>query len=101
MPHECYNLLKEYLLLPTTSLNENSWGLVLDWLLVASQGDNKKKCSFLAMKLDAVVCEDNEVQVGVAEHVDKTTCHNTSFWYTLTIIFHHCPKKSTSTQGWR
>jgi hypothetical protein len=39
MPHECYSLLKVYISSPNTSLDEEHWGLVLDWLLTASQGN--------------------------------------------------------------
>ena len=30
MPHECYSLIKAYILSPKTSLDEEHWGLVLD-----------------------------------------------------------------------
>ncbi len=72
MPHECYSLLKAYTLSPNTSLDEEHWGLVLDWLLTASQGDEKKKQSVLAMELDAVACDDFGMQEWMADHVDKT-----------------------------
>jgi hypothetical protein len=42
MPHECYSLLKAYISSPNTSLDEERWGLVLNWLLMASQGGEKK-----------------------------------------------------------
>jgi hypothetical protein len=56
---------------PATSLDETNWGLFLDWLLTASQGDDKKKRSLLAMELYAVNCDDIEIQDLMAERVDK------------------------------
>ncbi len=46
--------------------------MVLNWLLTASQGDEKKKRSVLAMELDAVACNDFGVQEWMADSVDKT-----------------------------
>jgi hypothetical protein len=43
MSHECYSLIKAYILSPKTSLDVEHWGLVLDWLLTTSQGKEKKK----------------------------------------------------------
>jgi hypothetical protein len=72
MPHKCNSLIKAYILSPNTSLDEEHWGLVLDWLLTASQGKEKKKQSVLAMELDAVACDDSGVQEWLADCVDKT-----------------------------
>ncbi len=54
MPHKSYSLIKAYISSPKTSLDEEHFGLVLDWLLTASQGKDKKKQSVLAMELDVV-----------------------------------------------
>ncbi len=72
MPHECYSLIKAYILSPKTSLDEEHWSLVLDWLLTASQGKEKKKRSVLAMELDAVACDNFSMQEWMVDRVDKT-----------------------------
>ncbi len=72
MPHECYSLIKAYISSPKTCLDEEHWGLVLDWLLMASQGEEKKKQSVLGMELDAVACNDFGMQEWMAGHVDET-----------------------------
>ncbi len=72
MPHECYSFLKAYISSPNTSLDEEHWGLVLDWLLTVSQGDKKKKQSVLPMELDAVACDDFGVQEWMADRVNET-----------------------------
>jgi hypothetical protein len=72
MPHECYSLIKAYISSPKTSLDEEHWGLVLDWLLTASQGKEKKKRSVLVMELDEVACNDFGVQEWMADRVNET-----------------------------
>ncbi len=72
MPHECYSLLKAYISSPNTSLDEERWGLVLNWLLMASQGGEKKMWSVLAMELNAVACDDFGMQEWMADRADKT-----------------------------
>jgi hypothetical protein len=50
MPHECYSLIRAYISSPKTSLDEEHWGLVLDWLLrlvahsESGQGQEEPKC---------------------------------------------------------
>ena len=71
MPHKAYSLIKAYISSPKTSLDEEHWSLVLDWVLTASQGKEKKKRSVLAMELDAVACDNFSMQEWMADHVDK------------------------------
>ncbi len=59
MPHELQAAIKQYLASDETELaNDNSWGLVLDWLLCEAQAENGK--SLIALSLEPVVTAEGE-----------------------------------------
>jgi hypothetical protein len=59
MPHELQAAIKQYLVSDKTELaNDNSWGLVLDWLLCAAQAKNGN--SLVALSLEPVVTAEEE-----------------------------------------
>ncbi len=64
MPHELLAAIKRHLASDETSLNNgDDWGLVQQWLLVASQrddggGDPTKCKSFLALRMDPILSND-------------------------------------------
>jgi hypothetical protein len=59
MPYELQAAIKHYLVSDETELaNDNSWGLVLDWLLCAVQAENGK--SLIALLLELVVTAEEE-----------------------------------------
>ncbi len=59
MPHELRAAIKQYLASNEMELaNDNSWGLVLDWLLCTAQAENGK--SLIALLLELVVTAEEE-----------------------------------------
>ncbi len=59
MPHEFRMAIKQYLVSGEMELaNDDSWGLVIEWLLYAAQAENGK--SLVALSLEPVVTADEE-----------------------------------------
>jgi hypothetical protein len=75
MPHEFQAAIKQYLALDTTELaNDDSWGLMLEWLLCAAQAENGKSLGTLSLK-PVVMAEEEEFHDWMTMRLNTTMGH--------------------------
>jgi hypothetical protein len=75
MPHEFQAAIGQYLTLDATELaNDDSWGLVLEWLLCAVQAENGKSLVALSLKL-VMMAEEEEFHDWMTMRLNTTMDH--------------------------